>query len=106
MKVIPACLLLVLACAVSVEPPPAGFLEGHLRIVSSQEVHLADGDAAPVTPEVYAEYPLIILSRDGKKEIARVVADRDGRYRVALPPGEYILDVGRNARARVRAKPS
>ena len=46
-----------------------------------------------ITAENYAEYPLIILSRDGKKEIARVTADENGNYRVALPPGDYVLDV-------------
>jgi hypothetical protein len=41
----------------------------------------------------YAEYPLIILSQDGKKQVARVTADENGKYRAALPPGDYILDV-------------
>jgi uncharacterized surface anchored protein len=49
---------------------------------------------------------LIILSHDGKKEIARVTADENGKYRVALPPGDYILDVqGRPPKGHVRAKP-
>ena len=43
--------------------------------------------------ETYAEYPLIILSQDGKKEIARITADENGNYHVALPPGDYVLDV-------------
>ena len=58
------------------------------------------------TAENYAEHPLIILSQDGKKEIARVTADENGKYRVALPPGDYILDVqGRRPKGHVRAKP-
>jgi len=36
-----------------------------------------------VPPETYAEYPLIILSQDGKKEIAHVTPDENGKYRVA-----------------------
>ena len=55
--------------------------------------------------ETYAEYPLVVLSEDGKKEIARVTADGDGNYRVALPPGTYILDVQNRVRKHVRAKP-
>ena len=54
----------------------------------------------------YAEYPLIILSSDRKNEIAHVTADENGNYRVALPPGKYILDVqGRRPKGHVRAKP-
>jgi hypothetical protein len=53
----------------------------------------------------YAEYPLITLSQDGEKEIARVTADGSGKYRVALPPGDYLLDLKDRARKHVRAKP-
>jgi hypothetical protein len=45
------------------------------------------------------------LSSDGKKEIARVTADENGDYRVALPSGNYVLDVQGRARGHVRAKP-
>ncbi|PYK10116.1 MAG: hypothetical protein DME61_04450, partial [Verrucomicrobia bacterium] len=50
-------------------------------------------------------YPLIILSRDEKREIARVTADETGNYRVAVPPGEYILDVQDRRGRHVRAAP-
>jgi hypothetical protein len=33
------------------------------------------------------------LSQDGKREIARLTADKSGNYRAALPPGDYILAV-------------
>ena len=58
-----------------------------------------------MTAENDADYPLIILSRADKKEITRVTAGRDGNYRVALPPGDYILDVQRGESAHFRAKP-
>jgi len=97
---------LLLASNASIDGAPTGFLEGHLQIFSSREVELADGNPAPVTAETYAEYPLIILSHDGKDEIARVTADGNGNYRLALPPGDYILDVkGRPPKGHVRAKP-
>jgi uncharacterized surface anchored protein len=49
---------------------------------------------------------VIILSRDEKREIARVTPDENGKYRVALPPGDYILDVqGRPPKGHIRAKP-
>jgi hypothetical protein len=85
------------------EPP--GFVEGHLKILSSKEVELADGSAPAITAQNYDQYPLIILSQDGKKEIARVTADGNGNYRAALPPGNYVLDVQGRARGHVRAKP-
>jgi hypothetical protein len=84
---------------------PPGFLQGHLHIVSPKTVELADGNAPAVTAETYAEYPLIIFSQEGKKEIARLRADANGNYRVRLPPGVYILDVEGRARKHVRGKP-
>ena len=88
---------------VATEPP--GFVEGHLKIISGKEVELADGNAPAITAENYAQFPLIVLSQDGKKEIARLTADGDGNYRTALPPGDYVLDVQGRARGHVRAKP-
>ena len=84
---------------------PAGFVEGHLKIISPKEVQLADGKAPAMTAENYAQYPLIILRQGGEKEIAKVTADGNGNYRSALPPGDYVLDVQARARGHVRAKP-
>lgn len=100
------CVFLVLASIVSTDAAAPGFLEGHLKIVSPREVELANGTPPGITTENYAAYPLIVLSQDGKKEIARVTADGNGNYRLALPPGDYILDVqGRPPKGHVRAKP-
>jgi hypothetical protein len=100
-----ACFFLVLAGSASTNAATPGFVEGHLKIVSAKEVNLADGSPPVITGENYAEYPLIILSQDGKKEIARVTADEKGNYHVALPPGNYVLDVQGRAPGHVRAKP-
>jgi hypothetical protein len=105
-QLISACAVLVLAGTALSNPARRGFVEGHLTIVSRNEVELADGTPDNVTAETYAEYPLIVLSHDGKKEIARVAADEKGNYRLALPPGDYILDVqGRTPKGHVRTKP-
>ena len=100
------CLFLVpIGCLASDNSAP-GFLEGRLRILAFKDVELAEGNTAKFSGGNYAQYPLIILSQDGKKEIARVTADENGKYRVALPPGDYILDVqGRQPKGHVRAKP-
>jgi len=92
---------------------PQGSVEGQLKIVSQRPVELADENrttetrSVPVTAKNYADYPLIILTQGERKQIARVTADKDGNYRAALPPGEYIIDVeGRvPKRLHVRAQP-
>jgi len=101
-----ACLFLVpIACLASNNTVP-GFLEGHVRILAFRDVELAEGNPPKFSGGNYAEYPLIILSQDGKKEIARVTADENGKYRIALPAGDYLLDVqGRRPKGHVRAKP-
>ena len=84
---------------------PTGWVEGHLHIVSLRPVEPADGNVPAVATQTYAQYPLVILSQDRKQEIARVTADAKGHYRLALPPGEYILDIQDRLRKHVRAKP-
>ena len=81
-----ACTFLILAGTASIKAAPQGFMEGHLKIVVIRAVEPDD-----MPQQTYAEYPLIILSQDGKREIARLTADKSGNYRVALPPGAYIL---------------
>lgn len=98
-------IFLILAGIASVNAGPAGFLEGHLKIISPKPVEIAEASPQKFTAQTYAEYPLIILSKDGKKEIARVTADENGNYRVKLPPGDYLLDVQGRAPGHVRAKP-
>jgi hypothetical protein len=82
-----------------------GFLEGHLKIVSPKTVQVAEASPSKGATVIYAEYPLIILSGEGHKEIARATADQDGNYRVALPPGDYVLDAKGRAPGHVRATP-
>jgi len=101
-----SCLWLIAGGCLASDNAPVGFLEGRLRILANKEVELAEGNPPKFSAADYAECPLIILSQDGKKEIARLMADENGKYRVALPPGDYILDVqGRMPKGRMRAKP-
>jgi len=100
------CLFLIpICCVASDNAVPPGFLEGHLKILSSNPVDIGDENAATVRTENYADYPLLILSRDKQKEIARITADTNGNYRAALPPGDYVLDVQGRPRKHVRWKP-
>jgi len=101
------CIFLVLTgSATSSDALPSGAMEGHLKIVSPRAVEPSDNmPRQAVAPETYAEYPLIILSQDGKKEIAHVTADENGNYRVALPSAGYVLDVQDRAAKRIYANP-
>jgi hypothetical protein len=95
---------LLILCVSEAQPVP-GFLEGQLKIFSPQTVDLADGNLQTVTPETYAEYPLVVFAQDGKTQVTTFTADKGGRYRVALPPGSYVLDVKDRVRKHLRAKP-
>ena len=83
-----------------------GFLEGHLKIIFAMAAQSSDDMPRPeIPPESYAEYPLVVLSQENNKEIARVIADGQGNYRVSLPAGNYVLDVQDRVRKRVRTRP-
>jgi len=108
------CIFLILVGLVgiaAISAPPKGFLEGHLKIVSRRPVQLDDENTAPETPTMaagnYADYPLVVITKRERKEIARIIADKGGNYRVELAAGDYILDVeGRVARRlHVKAQP-
>ena len=107
-NLIVGCIFLALAGgATSSDALPPGVMEGHLKILSRKPVDIGDENAATVTTANYADYPLLILSGDGQKEITRITADTNGNYRAVLSPGDYVLDVQGRARkhARWKSKP-
>jgi hypothetical protein len=93
-------------CVASDNNQAKGVLQGHLKIISLQTVQPADGNLPTVTAGTYAEFPLVVLSSDGKQQIAVVTADAKGNYRVELPAGTYLLDIQNRVRKHVRAKPA
>lgn len=98
--------IFLLAASASIKAQSQGFMKGHLKIIFGMAVGPSDEMPRPeVKPQSYAQYPLIILSQKEKKEIARVTADENGNYRVALPPGKYVLDVQNRVARHVRAAP-
>ncbi len=103
--VIAGCAFLPLLTIRAGDTAKPGFLEGHLKIISQKEVELAGGNPPMYTAENYSEYPLIVLTKDRQKEVARIAPDRDGNYRVSLPPGDYVLDVQGRRPGGVRTKP-
>jgi len=76
----------------AVMPAVPGFVEGDLRIKQSRGVNLADEQ--PPKPDIdYTEFPLLILGKAGRNEVSRVTADENGHYKIALPPGDYLLEM-------------
>jgi hypothetical protein len=87
------------------QPVASGELRGHLKILSMKEAEAADGRVPGVTAEMYAQYPLVVLSADGKQTVSVVTANAQGSYKAELPPGSYLLDVQERVRKHVRARP-
>jgi len=100
-----AVLLGLFGCTQANCGPLPGFLEGHLKMFSPKEVELAEASPSTGTAENYPDYPLVIRSKAGQREVARVTPDREGNYRISLPPGDYILDVEGREHSHIRAKP-
>ena len=98
----------MLAASGMLQAAPPGFVDGHLTIISLKEAkgtEIAEEGPSNRAPEAYQEYPLVVLSQDGQTETARVTADGEGAFHVALPPGAYILDVKDRVERRLRAEP-
>jgi len=99
-------LIFLIAGTAWIEAAPPGFLEGHLKIIFGMAVGESDEmPRAEGAPQSYAKYPLIVLSQEDKNEIARVTADQSGNYRVALAPGNYVIDVQDRVAKHIRAAP-
>lgn len=99
-------IIFLLAGTASIKAESEGFVEGHLKIVFGFAVDRSDEMPRPeVGSESYAEYLLVILKQDEKKEVAQVTADENGNYRVALTPGNYLLDVQDRVRKQLRGQP-
>src|SRR5215469_5600605 len=104
MKFLTTCgAFLALLAAAQVKAAPQGFIEGHLKIVFLMAVEPDDVPAREVAPELYRACPLVILTKGGRKEVARLTADANGNYRAALPPGDYVLDVPDQVAKHIRA---
>jgi hypothetical protein len=96
---------ILLAATMCIASDDNGQLIGHLRILSLKEVDRAGESPEKPFAKNYSDYPLVVLSEDGKKEIAHFAADEDGNYHIALAPGTYLLDVQRRGHGHVRARP-
>lgn len=89
MRIAVAAMLIAVGTA-SATPPPLGILEGTLKAPVQRGAELAD-DVSSSSASDQPTYTLA-LRKDGK-EVAHVETDKQGKYRIALPPGEYVLDL-------------
>jgi hypothetical protein len=70
-----------------------GILEGHVTIGPLTPVMQQGVSEPTLAPEVYAARQIIIFSKDGATELARVQIGADGNYRWELAPGSYMVDI-------------
>src|SRR5260221_12909361 len=96
-------LLMVTGSAPSSDSAQRGVIEGHLTIPSLTQVERDAATPSKGAAVDYAAYPLLVLSKDGKTTIREVTADKEGNYRVSLPPGGYVLDAKGRAPKRIRS---
>ena len=86
-------------------PSANGVLEGQIDILQTGGANLADDVSSPKKKAPCAACALVVLSKDGKTDVAQVPVDGEGRFRVALPPGDYLLDQKQPTRFRFTARP-
>ena len=80
-----------------------GFLEGRLKVHVAGGARLADDESKAASVN-YAEYPMAVLRKEDRGEIARVIADENGHYRIPLPPGDYLLELKARSRKRIETQ--
>ncbi len=85
--------LFIAACAV--DRRESGTLEGHVAIGPLTPVQRA-GVAEPTpSPEMYAQYEILIYAEDGRTEVARARINSNGDYRATLGVGTYVVNINR-----------
>lgn len=74
-------------------PKPLGHLAGQVTIGPLVPV-LREGQAEPTpSPEMYAMREVVVFDASGKREVARASIRPDGSYEIALPEGDYRVDI-------------
>lgn len=113
--VIVFCALCVASCAplaapvATTTPPtssaPVGYLTGHVSIGPLTPVERVGVPSPTPAPEVYAARSINIFKPDGVTLVVNVKINSDRTYRVALPPGDYVVALARSGIDRARGLP-
>lgn len=69
----------------------SGTLTGHVDIGPLQPVERVGVPQPTPSPAMYAAWRIVVLSQDGKREIARGEIDSSGHYQIKLPDGKYLV---------------
>lgn len=67
-------------------PPDTG-IRG--TVILGPTCPVEEAGASPCLTPLAAE--LVVRSKDGSTEVARVASGADGRFELALPPGDYVI---------------
>ena len=90
--------VLLSTCRPSPIPPAdkgekGGTLEGHVRLGPMLPAK-REGMVEPTpAPEAYAARQVVIYRRNGRTEFARSQINAQGKYRVSVPAGTYVVDI-------------
>ncbi len=82
-----------------------GYLTGHVSIGPLTPVERVGVPSPTPAPEVYAARSINVFKSDGATLIVNVKIAADGTYRVALPPGDYVVALARSGIDRARGLP-
>ncbi len=82
----------------------SGVLTGRVNIGPLQPVQRV-GPPPTTPPQVYAARTIDVFLADGKTRVANVRIDSDGTFRIALPPGTYVVALARSGIDRARELP-
>ncbi len=85
--------MLILASACTSIPGETGVLAGDVNIGPLQPaVQVGVPEPSP-GPGVFAARKIVVLSQNGRREIARAFIEIDGTYQLILPVGRYLVDI-------------
>ena len=82
-------ILFVMGCSSGSQA--SGTLTGHVDIGPLQPVERVGVPQPTPSPAMYAAWRIVVLSEDGKREIARGEIDSSGQYQIKLPDGKYMV---------------
>ena len=68
-----------------------GTLAGHVDIGPLMPVSQVGQPEPSPSPKMYAAWKIVVLSEDGKREIARADINHLGDYQIQLPTGKYTI---------------
>ncbi len=82
-----------------------GYLAGRVTVGPLQPVERVGAPSPIPPPEVFTSRSINIFKADGATLVVNVKFNGDGTYRVALPPGVYVVALARTGIDRARELP-